>query len=242
MNKEYLEEMAFRLGNRIDNINRWIEANPETDPNLYEMTECLMEFGNITSLYRNAMRAAESENGNTINNYDVIKEETLQSLSEKVRRMMKLRGLVPLDKDEKAEGFKLVDAEHGFSRVESPFFDQNGDVTKFLNDIYYLSITGSYQGADVLGNEEFEEKKRVFARIAGVYLYTWQESQKDLNFTYGNEAEYAEMSNGFAHIKEVLDEVGVYYFEGGNSLDNMFEAIKGYCNFDVKEEESAISK
>ena len=242
MDRESLERMALGLGIRVDNINRWIESNPNTDPNLYEMTECLMDFGNITALFKKVIIAEESAKGNTVSNYDIIKDETLMRLSEKARRMMKLRGLLPLDKEEKAEGFPLVDAEHGFSRVESPFFDQNKDAAHFLDDIYYLSLIGSYPGADILGEEGFEDKKRVFARVAGVSLYVWQESQKDPNFSYGNKAEFEEMETGIKRLKQLFDEVGVYYYEGGSSLDDMFEGIKKHSKFDTKEEERAVSK
>ena len=73
MDREELEWMAEELTTRIQGINNWIMENPNTDPNMYEMTECLMEFGNICSLFRDSL-------GNTVSNYDVIKEATIDKV------------------------------------------------------------------------------------------------------------------------------------------------------------------
>ena len=45
-----LNEMIENLTNRCEGINNWIENNPKSDINIYEMADCLMQLGNIESL------------------------------------------------------------------------------------------------------------------------------------------------------------------------------------------------
>lgn len=235
MDREELEWMAEELTTRIQGINNWIMENPNTDPNMYEMTECLMEFGNICSLFRDSL-------GNTVSNYDVIKEANLPKLSTEVRKMLKLRGVKNLDKNEELTAdFSVKEGNLGFEKVDSEFFEQNKDAQNFLNDIYYQAITGVYVGEGTLGKEGFKEKEKVFTKIAAINLYVWQESKKDLNFSYDNAMEYSQVKGAFERLQKSFEEVGVYYYEGGESINNMFNSIKEYSKDDLLEEENISS-
>ena len=121
------------------------------------------------------------------------------------------------------------------------FFEQNKDAQNFLNDIYYQAITGSYVGEGTLGKEGFKEKEKVFTKIAAINLYVWQESKKDLNFSYDNAMEYSQVKGAFERLQKSFEEVGVYYYEGGESINNMFNSIKEYSKDDLIEEENISS-
>ena len=237
MDREDIEWEAEELIARVAGINQWISENPKTDPNMYEMTECLMEFGNICALYKKSVFDEELAKGNKVSEYDIIKMGNLPRLEAQIRQMMKLRGLVPLNKNEEVNSeFALKDANHGFQIVDSEYFSQNKAAADFLKDVHYLAITGGYTGEDVLGKENFKEKKKVFAKIAAINLYVWQESKKDLNFSYDNVGEYKQVKKAFDRLKGTLEEYGVYYYEGGDSIDKMFEEVKQYSKPQMMEE------
>ena len=45
---EEIKRKAQNLKNRVAGINNWIQGNPQvTDPNMYEYTQVLVEFGEI---------------------------------------------------------------------------------------------------------------------------------------------------------------------------------------------------
>ena len=234
MDREDLEWGIVNLTNRVRDINKWIMDNPQTDPNLYEMTECLMDFGNLTAMCKKFALEDAKANGdiNGVDPYDIIKIPALSALSVEIRKMMKLRGVMPLDKGEKYDGFRTVDSDFGFKIIHSPFFQQNKDAANFLNDIYYMSISGSFVGEDVLGNEGFKKKKATFSKIAGVSLYLWQQSKNNVNFIYNNRSEFEFMSRGLQDVEQLYSEAGLQYYEGGTTIKNMLDSIKKYMHFD----------
>lgn len=237
MDRKDIEWKAEELIARVAGINQWISENPKTDPNMYEMTECLMEFGNICALYKKLIFDEELAKGNKISEYDIIKMGSLPRLETQIRKMMKLRGLIPLNRNEEVNSeFSLKDANHGFEIIDSEYFSQNKDAADFLKDIHYLAITGGFTGEDTLGKENFEEKKYIFSKIAAIHLYVWQESKKDLNFSYENVGEYRQVRDGFDGIKKMFEEYGVYHYEGGDSIDKMFEEVKQYSKPQMMEE------
>ena len=242
MERKDISWKAEELIARVENINKWITDNPNTDPNMYEMTECLMDFGNVCALYKELIFNEERAQGNRISEYDIIKMENLPRLKEQICNMMKLRGLISLNRNEEVNSeFSLKDANHGFQIIDSEYFNQNKDAANFLNDIYYRAITGGFTGEDVLGKENFEEKKYIFSKIAAINLYVWQESKKDLNFSYENVIEYQQVRDGFERLKGMFEEYGVYQYEGGDSIDKMFEEVKQYSKPHIEEEEKVVA-
>ena len=218
--------------------------NPQTDPNLYEMTECLMEFGNLSAWCKKIVLDEAKARGeaNGVNPYDIIKVQALNDLSAEIRKMLKLRGVLPLDKGESFEGFATVDTDFGFKIVDSPFFKQNKDATHLLEDTYYMAISGSYVGESVLGKEGFKKKKQTFSRIAGVSLYLWQQSQKNVDFHYDNRFEFESMKRGLQDVNQLYEEAGLSYYEGGEVIGNMFKNIEGYTHFDESSVSSGIKR
>lgn len=237
----HLEDLKWEieeLTTKMCNINDWIQDNLNTDPNLYEMTECLMEYGNIVSQCKQILFNEAKAKGEEFSEYDVIKLANLYALEREARRMLKLRGLISLDdKDNLDEDIDIREESNGTKYIRSPFFENNESAAHFIKDIHYLAVSGGYVGEDTIGKEGFKKKKEVFTKILGVRLYIWQESQKDLEFLFSNEIEYKIITKGMEELRDILDP---YYYEGGEDIDKMIDEIKENSTFKDKEEDNTM--
>lgn len=192
MNMEDLNYELEILLARLKNINAWITENPKTDPNLYEMTDCLMQYAHLSSLYMTLLFQGDpiyiEEDGKKrrANGYDILKITDLGKLDVEIRRMLSLRGVMTLDKDEKLpDGFSIVsDSFAGYPIVESKFFEENENAKDLLMNLRYFAITGGY-GYGV-SEEDFSSKKDLVCKIAGVYNFIWQMKRDNPDFCFDN--------------------------------------------------------
>lgn len=238
MERNELERRANRLYREVEEINRWVMENPDTDPNLYQMVDCLMEYWYIRSfyLYYLFMKPTKKHPDSPvlIPFFDYLNNEMC--------KMLKLRGIIPLDKEDNYKGFSVEELEDGSRIVKSEFFEQNPEMIQFLIDIRYLAIIGAYPGSK-LTDADFDMKKNVYAKIAGVTLYIWQEVKENPEFTYSNEDEYMLLEQGWDSLMKLFKKKSIAYeFECREVIEHMLDYIKKYANFDIKKIEKRRSR
>lgn len=179
---------------RVRGINDWIRNNPNTDPNFYEMTDCLMEYAHLSSQYVDELFHGDpiyiEEEGQKrrATGYDVVKLAGLGDLDNEIRTMLELRGVTSFSaKDSIPEGFPITEtiiAGESVPIVESPFFQENEDARNLLTNLRYYAITGSYgYGVSTM---DFGSKKELVAKIAGVKNFIWQMKRDNPDFCFDN--------------------------------------------------------
>ena len=86
-------------------------------------------------------------------------------------------------------------------------------------------------------------KKNVYAKIAGVTLYIWQEVKENPEFTYSNEDEYMLLEQGWDSLMKLFKKKSIAYeFECREVIEHMLDFIKKHADFDVKELEKRRSR
>lgn len=223
MNLDDLKKRIGDLTTRLENINQWIMEKPCSDPNLYEMTECLMDFGNLTDLWNYYVIL------NDTSSYcpkEIIHDPNLEKLIIEVCKMMKLRGVMPLDEGEEYKGFSIIDTEFGFKIVDSPFFQENEEAACLIRNIYDLSINGNYIGERILGIKGFNEKKSFFTSVAGVSCYIWQQRQYNAEYKYDDKEEFCMMKKNYKRFRNILKEANIYFYEGEDAINKMYNNIE----------------
>ena len=154
MNKE-------ELLNRMKNINKWIEENPEvTEPNMYEMIDCVTQLGII----------ARTEGVADMPNKFPEQGSELAELYSEWNKMYKAR--VSWDKVQD-ENFSV---------------NKNTKLYAYFTDLNMRCCTGEFRyPEDEIERAKFLECTR---KIGSVSLYINQQKLQDPNFEYDNEAEY----------------------------------------------------
>lgn len=233
--------MEYSLDERVEllligmrSINSWIKNNPNTDPNLFEMTDNFMEFGNLVSYYTDEVYKEKSKNDNMFSSHAVMpfvyeNHPIILDLDNEVRLMMQYRGASSFGKkkEDLFVNFQKEQADNGLFFVKSDFFSENNMIANFLRDIHYSALTNSFDGENKIGKENFAIKKRTLAKLAGVYLYIWQEKQKNSNFVYDNESEFKMLQDGIDCLEDLnLDIFGKY-------VNYMFDYIKSNYKYNT---------
>lgn len=237
MNIEELNNESSMLLARLRNINEWINQNPNTDPNLYEMTDCLMQYAHLSSLYMTLLFQGDpiyiEDQGQErrANGYDILKLTPLGDVDVEIRRMMKLRGVIPFDKDEALpDGFHTVsDSFAGYPIVESNFFEENENARDLLQNLRYFAITGGY-GYGV-GEEDFSMKKDLLCKIAGVYNFIWQMKRDNPDFEFDNVGEMNFINDGLAYF----DGMTPFVCEGEDIVSSMVSSIRDHYKYRSEE-------
>ena len=192
MNIDDLNDKRDEFLIRIRGINDWIRNNPYTDPNFYEMADCFMEYAHLSSQYMTELFHGDpvyiEENGQKrrANGYDVLKLADLWDVDQELRTMLKLRGVIPFDLQESIpQGFSTTETvDRGLPIVNSSFFKENEDARNLLTNLHYSAITGSYgYGVSTM---DFDAKKELIAKIAGVKNFIWQMKRDDSDFCFEN--------------------------------------------------------
>lgn len=85
----YYEEEIIMLNKRVENVLKYIEENPKSDPNAYEMMELTIRVGNISGKVRDV---AKEENADDSFGFEYVsKYEALNTLRKNYFDMMEIR-------------------------------------------------------------------------------------------------------------------------------------------------------
>ena len=223
MNLEELEEKAIDLNNRFRGINNWIENNINTDPNFYEMTDCMVEYGKLAKLYDNYYK----ENGYPkidtgtekidASHYElVLVTPKLKEAQQELSKMWKLRGNSLFFKDEVAK--------------------------KFISELSMRTQIAEYI---IPEDKEIDKlKKEILCKTAGIYFYIWQVKQTNPDYQYDNVEEWNHLLQAYEIYKDTVGtEIGIETegYEGpqfGRELEKMHEVINNnykYSNVEEKQ-------
>lgn len=177
MTKEQLDMQAEILTARINGINGWIKANPNTDPNYYEVMDCYVDYATLVSSANAYYSANEypEVNGKETTHYDIISfDPAIHACHLAMNEMLQLRGV--------------------FSEAEN-HFGKEPQAHEFLVQFQYRAVTGEYQ---VPENPTLAQlKKEVLCKSMSVPFYIWQEQRKDSNFKYDNVAEFTALKEQY---------------------------------------------
>ncbi len=220
---EELDERAFQLINRFRGINGWIENNKDTDPNFFEMTDCLTEYASLASEYYDCCEKSgyitdtygDDELGAS-KRYELLSEfNTLNEVRDEVYKMFTLRN-------------------------DSDFFEDR-EAKEFSDNLMIQATIGSYNNPE--DDRIAEIKKFVLKKVAGVYFYIWQVKQSNPNYQYDNVSEWKELQEAYREYKEAVgkeetkgDYSGPQY---GKEIENMFTVIEKNYKFSERKEEQA---
>ena len=147
-NFEPYKDEIHDLTERVDRVLRYIEENPNSDPNAYEMMELTADIGVIQTRVR-SIGAGTITNPNIEQGYEYAKQhQTLNNLRSKYSKMMDIR----------LEQIKR-DSNHLGTDENSPLYTLLS--TKYNNVIEY--------GEGLTGKE-----KEMSCQLAGMGLYQIQ--------------------------------------------------------------------
>lgn len=220
---EELDERAFQLTNRFRGINGWIENNKDTDPNFFEMIECLTEYASLASEYYDCCE----KSGYITDTYgdDELGASKRYELLSEFNRLNEVR-------DEVYKMFTL--------RNDSTFFEDR-EAKEFSDNLMIQATIGSYNNPE---NDRIAEiKKFVLQKVAGVYFYIWQVKQSNPDYQYDNVSEWKKLQEAYREYKEAVgkeetkgDYSGPQY---GKEIENMFTVIEKNYKFSETKEEQA---
>lgn len=231
MNLEELNNKADSLTARLKGINNWIEENEKTDPNFYEMVDCMVEYGTLASQYDLYFQHVgyptiiKDEEETEATHYD------LTTIASKLREA------------------QMEEAKMWSLRNSSPFF--NDDVVRdFVTELSMRSQIAEY---NIPKDKEIEAlKKQILAKTAGIYFYIWQTKQNEPEYQYDNVEEWKGLQDAYNIYKDAVGVEfmyrGVNYeeYEGpqfGMQLEKMFKEIeKNYKFSEEKESNLRVNK
>lgn len=209
---EEINKQAEALTNRFKGINSWIEANKETDPNFYEMIDCMVEYGKLAKQYDKYYQKA---------GYPTFDDGS----GEKEATHYHLALVSPKLKEAQSELAKMWNL-----RENSPFFADE-TVREFTSELSMRTHIAEYT---VPEDKEIERlKKEILCKTAGIYFYIWQVKQTNPNYQYDNVEEWNNLLQAYEIYKDIVGiEVGyssdTEKYEGpqfGRELEKMHAVI-----------------
>ncbi|MEG1010102.1 MAG: hypothetical protein RSF67_09885, partial [Clostridia bacterium] len=145
--------MITQVQERVNNVLNYINENPNSDPNAYEMVELTFDVGKEGADIRTKyIDAAEGYN-------KAISNEELTNLRQDYFKMMEIRLQ------------HLVDPERGLN------VDENSPLYKMINQFQSNIVTYNRLASN---DSEGQEYKKMCSSLAGVSLYIKQR-QRDLS-------------------------------------------------------------
>ena len=220
---EELDERAFQLINHFKDVNGWIECNMGTDPNFFEMIECLTEYASLASEYYDCCEKSgyitdtygDDELGASKRNELLSEFDSLNEVRDEVYKMFTLRN-------------------------DSAFFEDR-EAKEFSDNLMIQATIGSYNNPE--DDRIAEIKKFVLKKVAGVYFYIWQVKQSNPNYQYDNVSEWKELQETYREYKEAVgkeETKGDYSGpQFGKEIENMFAVIEKNYKFSETKEEQA---
>ena len=141
LKKEEINILADSLKSRMEGINGWISQNPNTDPNFYEITDCLTSASEIISYMRQyydtvgyPQRPEGTSEADSIKNhvhYEITAfDEHAKACWDELNKMLRSRGIIG-DKSATADG--------------KPSFYDNEEPHEFLTELIYRGWSGDYE-------------------------------------------------------------------------------------------------
>lgn len=228
MSVDELKRNAVELAMRYKGINDWIKANSDTDPNFYEMTDCLVEYGRLTAQWDKFFE----ENGYPVMKFEDGKEGKATHYH--------IPDIVP---EVKAARNQLN--EMWYARRDHAFF-KDETARDFWTELMYRAHIAEYREPE--NRAVAVSKKNALCKAAGVYLYIWQEKQKNPNFQYDNMSEWEQLKDMYALYSESVgiqeDHIdGDESYSGpqfGRVLEQMMAEIEK--NYAFREEKEDIAE
>lgn len=209
---EEINKQAEALANRFKGINSWIEANKDTDPNFYEMIDCMVEYGKLAKLYDKYYQKT---------GYPTYEDGS----EEKEATHYNLTLVSPKLKEAQSELAKMWSL-----RENSPFFTDE-TVRKFISELSMRTYIAEY---NVPEDKETERlKKEILCKTAGIYFYIWQVKQTNPDYQYDNEEEWNNLLQAYEIYKDTVGVEVIYStdkkeYEGpqfGRELEKMHAVI-----------------
>ena len=211
---EEINKQAEALANRFKGINSWIEANKDTDPNFYEMIDCMVEYGKLAKLYDKYYQK---------NGYPTYEDGS----EEKEATHYHLTLVSPKLKEAQSELSKMWDL-----RGKHPFFEDK-IVSEFTSELSMRTQIAEYT---IPEDKEIERlKKETLCKTAGIYFYIWQVKQTNPDYQYDNADEWNNLLQAYEIYKDTVgievgysNSSGTEKYEGpqfGRELEKMHEVI-----------------
>lgn len=168
MNVKEVEERIDNLGNRVKGINTWIKENPQiTDPNVYEIMDCNIQFAEYTSKLNQCCNQATDKD-------QVAK--TLESA----------RLIVEYCNNQLGEMEQLRNVEN------HPFF-QSPAANHLYTSLINVQAIGNYEVPEEL--EDVQLKRELLCKSMSVPFYIWQVQRNEPDYQYDNVGEYQQMKD-----------------------------------------------
>ena len=216
---EEIKRKAQNLKNRVAGINNWIQGNPQvTDPNMYEYTQVLVEFGEILA------QADEyyKKNGYPENidvqggHYEIsYKVAEFNEVNEEIKKLVKLRNL----------NNRNESSTHLFTSVP--------EVRKFLTELEKRIFSSEYIIPNNLDIKKI--KKEILCKCMGIAFYIWNTKRNEPEYIYDNINEFEmlqEMYNTYSAeegIQTIKHDAKGNTYEGPQFGDIIEDIIK-YIN------------
>ena len=190
-----MKELILKVSDlkiRIERINHWIQENPQiTDPNMYEYTQVLVEYGELLAAANEYYVAnGYPENiDSQAGHYEIFnKVPELNAVNEELKRLVSLRKLNNMQGD------------------PSNSFTSMPEVRDFLTELEYRTYTGEYKIPADFAIAKL--KKVILCKCMGIAFYIWNTKRNEPEYIYDNKAEF-----------EMLQEMyNTYAVEEGNQI------------------------
>lgn len=168
-------------GEHVDGIIDWISKNPDTDPNVYEIMDCNVQFAEILA----ELRA-----------HYVKKGEIPATAQNSVPYMIAFH-------PEIEECYYVLETMDELRDTDNHQFFKTPEAYEMYQSIKYCQDTASY----VLPQDEVMRriKREVLCKSMSVPFYIWQVHRNTPDYKYDNKKEFEAMKEAFA-LYEVSEE------------------------------------
>ena len=190
-----MKELILKVSDlkiRIERINHWIQENPQiTDPNMYEYTQVVVEFGELLKEADDFYKKngypenIDSQGGH----YEIpYKVAEFNEVNEEIKKLVKLRNL-----NNRGEN-----STHIFTSLP--------EVREFLTELERRVYSSEYIVPKDLEIKKL--KKVILCKCMGIAFYIWNTKRNEPEYIYDNKAEF-----------EMLQEMyNTYAVEEGNQI------------------------
>lgn len=216
---EEIKRKAQNLKNRVAGINNWIQEHQEvTEPNMYEYTQVLVEFGEILSeadeYYK---KHGYPENIDAQSGHYEISHKVAEfnEVNEEIKKLVNLRNL------------------NNIQDNPDIIFTSVPEVRDFLTELEYRTYTADYKIPNDL--EIAKIKKEILCKCMGIAFYIWNTQRKEPEYIYDNKNEY-EMLQGMYNTYSASEGIQVVKHDAeGNTYEgpqfgDVIENIMKYIN------------
>lgn len=216
---EEIKSKSQNLKNRVVGINNWVQEHPKvTEPNMYEYTQVLVDFGEILAKADEYYKIhGYPENVDAQGGHYEISHKVVEfnEVNEEIKKLAKLRNL------------------NNIQGNPDTIFTSVPEVRDFLTELEYRIYTADYK---IPNDPEIERiKKEILCKCMGIAFYIWNTQRKEPEYIYDNKKEFEmlqEMYNTYSAavgIQIVKHDVEGNTYEGPQFGD-IVEKIMKYIN------------